>query len=115
MGGGATINQTSINNRAIIFRQCLERACHSIPFSSASAITKREYGYLFNAAADKQNKHPRVGSQPRLLPRADARWLYAGNPTPPTTYGGTLGLLRDYYAFEAKPLFIMLDPLLGTR
>lgn len=112
-GGGVTINQTSINNRAIIFRNAFERACHSIPFFFGLGNHEAEYGYLFNAAADKQNNIPAWDLKARkaFYPAPTPDTFYTGNPTPKDYTGGTLGLLEDYYAFEwGEALFIMLDP-----
>ncbi len=116
-GGGVTINQTSINNRAILFRNAFERACHSIPFFFGLGNHEAEYGYLFNAAADKQNNIPAWDLKARKAfypaPTPDA--FYNGNPTPKDYSGGTLGLLEDYYAFEwGEAMFIMLDPFWNT-
>jgi arylsulfatase A-like enzyme len=116
-GGGVTINQTSINNRAIIFRNAFERACHSIPFFFGLGNHEAEYGYLFNAAADKQNNIPAWDLKARkaFYPAPTPDGFYAGNPTPKDYTGGTLGLLEDYYAFEwGEALFIMLDPFWNT-
>jgi len=116
-GGGVTINQTTINNRAIIFRNAFERACHSIPFFFGLGNHEAEYGYLFNAAADKQNNIPAWDLKARKAfypaPTPDA--FFNGNPTPKDYSGGSLGLLEDYYAFEwGEALFIMLDPFWNT-
>jgi arylsulfatase A-like enzyme/phosphodiesterase/alkaline phosphatase D-like protein len=116
-GGGVTINQTSINNRAIIFRNAFERACHSIPFFFGLGNHEAEYGYLFNAATDKQNNIPAWDLKARkaFYPAPTPDGFYAGNPTPKDYTGGTLGLLEDYYAFEwGEALFIMLDPFWNT-
>jgi len=117
-GGGVTINQTSINNRAIIFRNAFERACHSIPFFFGLGNHEAEYGYLFNAAADKQNNIPAWDLKARkaFYPAPTPDGFYAGNPTPKDYAGGTLGLLEDYYGFEwGEALFIMLDPFWNTN
>ncbi len=117
-GGGVTINQTSINNRAIIFRNAFERACHSIPFFFGLGNHEAEYGYLFNAATDKQNNIPAWDLKARkaFYPAPTPDGFYAGNPTPKDYTGGTLGLLEDYYAFEwGEALFIMLDPFWNTN
>lgn len=117
-GGGVTINQTTINNRAIIFRNAFERACHSIPFFFGLGNHEAEYGYLFNAAADKQNNIPAWDLKARkaFYPAPTPDGFYAGNPTPKDYTGGTLGLLEDYYAFEwGEALFIMLDPFWNTN
>ena len=116
-GGGVTINQTTINNRAIIFRNAFERACHSIPFFFGLGNHEAEYGYLFNAAADKQNNIPAWDLKARKAfypaPTPDA--FFNGNPTPKDYTGGSLGLLEDFYAFEwGEALFIMLDPFWNT-
>lgn len=116
-GGGVTINQTSINNRAIIFRNAFERACHSIPFFFGLGNHEAEYGYLFNAAADKQYNVPAWDLKARkaFYPAPTPDTFYNGNPTPKDYAGGTLGLLEDYYAFEwGEALFIMLDPFWNT-
>ncbi len=116
-GGGVTINQTTINNRAIIFRNAFERACHSIPFFFGLGNHEAEYGYLFNAATDKQNNIPAWDLKARkaFYPAPTPDGFYAGNPTPKDYTGGTLGLLEDYYAFEwGEALFIMLDPFWNT-
>lgn len=116
-GGGVTINQTSINNRAIIFRNAFERACHSIPFFFGLGNHEAEYGYLFTAAADKQNNIPAWDLKARkaFYPAPTPDTFYSGNPTPKDYTGGTLGLLEDFYAFEwGEALFIMLDPFWNT-
>ena len=116
-GGGVTINQTSINNRAIIFRNAFERACHSIPFFFGLGNHEAEYGYLFTAAADKQNNIPAWDLKARkaFYPAPTPDTFYTGNPTPKDYTGGTLGLLEDFYAFEwGEALFIMLDPFWNT-
>jgi arylsulfatase A-like enzyme len=116
-GGGVTINQTTINNRAIIFRNAFERACHSIPFFFGLGNHEAEYGYLFNAAADKQNNIPAWDLKARkaFYPAPTPDGFFNGNPTPKDYTGGTLGLLEDYYAFEwGEALFIMLDPFWNT-
>jgi arylsulfatase A-like enzyme len=112
-GGGVTINQTNVNNRAIIFRNAFERACHSIPFFFGLGNHEAEYGYLFNAAADKQNNIPAWDLKARkaFYPTPVPDSFYTGNATPKDYTGGTLGLLEDYYAFEwGEALFITLDP-----
>jgi arylsulfatase A-like enzyme len=117
-GGGVTINQTSINNRAIIFRNAFERACHSIPFFFGLGNHEAEYGYLFNAAADKQNNIPAwdLNARKAFYPAPTPDTFYTGNFTPKDYTGGTLGLLEDYYAFEwGEAMFIMLDPFWNTN
>ena len=116
-GGGVTISQTSVNNRAIIFRNAFERACHSIPFFFGLGNHEAEYGYLFNAASDKQNNIPAWDLKARkaFYPAPTPDGFYNGNPTPKDYTGGSLGLLEDYYAFEwGEALFIMLDPFWNT-
>jgi len=116
-GGGVAINQTTINNRAIIFRNAFERACHSIPFFFGLGNHEAEYGYLFTAAADKQNNIPAWDLKARkaFYPAPTPDGFFNGNPTPKDYTGGTLGLLEDYYAFEwGDALFIMLDPFWNT-
>jgi hypothetical protein len=116
-GGGVAINQTTVNNRAIIFRNAFERACHSIPFFFGLGNHEAEYGYLFNAASDKQNNVPAWDLKARkaFYPAPTPDTFYSGNPTPKDYTGGTLGLLEDFYAFEwGEALFIMLDPFWNT-
>jgi hypothetical protein len=76
-----------------------------------------EYGYLFTAAADKQNNIPAWNLKARKLyyPTPVPSGFYTGNPVPLNYTGGTLGLLENYYAWEwGDALFIVLDPFWNT-
>ncbi|MDH4451910.1 MAG: sulfatase-like hydrolase/transferase [Verrucomicrobiota bacterium] len=115
--GGFVLSQSTLNERAIFFRNQLERACHSIPFFFGLGNHEAEYGYLFNAATDKQNNIPvwDLKARKAFYPAPTPDTFYTGNPTPKDYAGGTLGLLEDYYAFEwGEALFIMLDPFWNT-
>lgn len=115
--GGLPLSQATLNDRAIFFRNQFERACHSIPFFFGLGNHEAEYGYLFNAASDKQNNTPAWDLKARkaFFPAPTPDSFYSGNPTPKDYAGGTLGLLEDYYAFEwGEALFIMLDPFWNT-
>ena len=104
-------------DRGIFFRNQFERCCHSIPFFFTLGNHEAEYGYLFNAATDKQNNIPAWDLRTRkaFYPTPVPDTFYAGNPTPMDYTGGTLGLLEDYYAFEwGEALFIVLDPFWNT-
>ncbi len=119
-GGGVTpgtLNQTMVNNRAMLFRNQFERCCHSIPFFFTLGNHEAEYGHLFNAAADKQNNIPAWDLKARkaYYPAPEPDSFFSGNPTPMNYTGGTLGLLQDYYAWEwGDALFIVLDPFWNT-
>lgn len=111
------LNQTLLNNRAILLRNQFELVCHSVPFFFTLGNHEAEYGYLFNSATDKLNNIPawdllaRKAYYPTPVPSA----FYSGNPTPLTYTGGSLGLLEDYYAWEwGDALFIVLDPFWNT-
>jgi hypothetical protein len=65
--------------------QCsFERACHSIPFFFGLGNHEAEYGYLFTAAADKQNNIPAWDLKARkaFYPAPTPDTFYTGNPTP---------------------------------
>jgi len=116
--GGVTPNQSRLNDRALFFRQQFERFCHSVPFFYTQGNHESEYGYLFNAATDKENNIPawnlkaRKAFYPTPVPNA----FYTGNGTPKDYTGGTLGLLENYYAYEwGDALFIALDPYWNTN
>jgi len=100
--GGVTPNQPRVNDRALFFRNQFERFCHSVPFFYTQGNHESEYGYLFNAATDKENNIPawnlkaRKAFYPTPVPNA----FYRGNATPKDFSGGTLGLLENYYAYE---------------
>lgn len=115
--GGVFPNQSRVNDRALFFRNQFERCCHSVPFFYTQGNHESEYGYLFNAAADKQNNIPAWNLKARkaFYPTPVPDSFYTGNPTPMDYTGGTLGLLENYYAFEwGDALFITLDPFWNT-
>jgi hypothetical protein len=115
--GGVTPNQTRVNDRALFFRNQFELCCHSIPFFYTQGNHESEYGYLFNAATDKQNNIPAWNLKARkaFYPTPVPDSFYTGNPTPMDYSGGTLGLLENYYAFEwGDALFVTLDPFWNT-
>lgn len=115
--GGGPVSQTSVNLRASIFRNFFELACHSVPYFYTLGNHEAEYGYLFNAAADKQNNIPAWNLKARkaYYPAPTPNLFYTGNGTPKDYNGGTLGLLEDYYAWEwGDALFIVLDPFWNT-
>ena len=112
-GGGVFPNQARLNDRALMLRALFEQSCHSIPFFHTLGNHEAEYGYLFNAAADKQNNIPAWNLKARkaFYPTPVPGSFYTGNATPKDYPGGTLGLLEDYYAWEwGDALFIVLDP-----
>ena len=115
--GGVTPNQPRVNDRALFFRTQFELFCHSVPFFYTQGNHEAEYGYLFNAAADKENNIPAWNLKARkaFYPTPVPSSFYTGNPTPMNYTGGTLGLLENYYAFEwGDALFITLDPFWST-
>jgi phosphodiesterase/alkaline phosphatase D-like protein len=112
------LNQSRLNDRAILLRNQFELACHSIPYFFTLGNHEAEYGYLFNTAADKQNNIPAwdLKSRKAYFPTPVPDTFYGGNPTPMNYTGGTLGLLEDYYAWEwGDALFIVLDPFWNTN
>jgi arylsulfatase A-like enzyme len=112
-GGGVFPNQARLNDRALMLRALFEQSCHSIPFFHTLGNHEAEYGYLFNAAADKQNNIPAWNLKARkaYYPTPVPDSFYTGNATPKDYPGGTLGLLEDYYSWEwGDALFIVLDP-----
>ncbi len=112
-GGGVFPNQARLNDRALMLRALFEQSCHSIPFFHTLGNHEAEYGYLFNAATDKQNNIPAWNLKARkaFYPTPVPNSFYSGNSTPKDYAGGTLGLLEDYYAWEwGDALFIVLDP-----
>lgn len=115
--GGLTLNQSRLNDRALFFRNQFERVCHSVPFFYTQGNHEAEYGYTFNAAADKQNNIPAWNLKARkaFYPTPVPNSFYTGNATPKDYTGGTLGLLENYYAYEwGDALFITLDPFWNT-
>lgn len=115
--GGLTLNQSRLNDRALFFRNQFERVCHSVPFFYTQGNHEAEYGYTFNAAADKQNNIPawNLKSRKAFYPTPVPNSFYTGNPTPKDYPGGSLGLLENYYAYEwGDALFIALDPFWNT-
>ena len=116
-GGGVLPNEARVKTRASIFRTFFEQACHSTPYFYVLGNHEAEYGYAFNAAADKQNNIPAWNLKARKLyyPTPVPSEFYSGNPTPMNYPGGTLGLLENYYAWEwGDALFIVLDPFWNT-
>jgi arylsulfatase A-like enzyme len=112
------LNQSLLNNRAILLRNQFELFCHSVPYFFTLGNHEAEYGYLFNAASDKQNNIPvwDLNSRKAYFPTPVPSTFYGGNPTPMNYTGGTLGLLEDYYAWEwGDALFIVLDPFWNTN
>ncbi|MEI8037835.1 MAG: sulfatase-like hydrolase/transferase [Verrucomicrobiota bacterium] len=116
-GGGFFPNQSRVNDRSLMLRDLFARTCHSIPFFYTLGNHEAEYGYLFNAAADKQNNIPAWDLKARkaFFPTPVPSTFYTGNANPKDYSGGTLGLLEDYYAWEwGDALFIVLDPFWNT-
>lgn len=116
-GGGVVPNQARVNERSLLLRDMFARTCHSIPFFYTLGNHEAEYGYLYNAAADKQNNIPAWDLKARkaYFPTPVPGRFYTGNATPMEYAGGTLGLLEDYYAWEwGDALFIVLDPFWNT-
>lgn len=116
-GGGVLPTEARVKTRASIFRTFFEQACHSTPYFYVLGNHEAEYGYAFNAAADKQNNVPAWNLKARKLyyPTPVPSGFYSGNPTPMNYPGGTLGLLENYYAWEwGDALFIVLDPFWNT-
>jgi len=117
-GGGVFPNQSRVNDRSLMLRSLFEQVCHSIPFHFTLGNHEAEYGYLFNAAADKQNNIPAWDLKARkaFFPTPVPDAFYTGNSTAMDYAGGTLGLLEDYYAWEwGDALFIVLDPFWNTN
>jgi arylsulfatase A-like enzyme/phosphodiesterase/alkaline phosphatase D-like protein len=115
--GGGTPTQARVNLRAKIFRNYFELMCHSVPYFYTLGNHEAEYGYLFNAAADKRNNIPawNLLARKAYYPAPTPNNFYTGNPTPMDYPGGTLGLLEDYYAWEwGDALFVVLDPFWNT-
>ena len=115
--GGGLPSQSRVNTRAVMLRALFEQTCHSVPFFYTLGNHEAEYGYLFNAAADKQNNIPAWNLKARkaFYPTPVPSSFYTGNATPMDYTGGTLGLLEDYYAWEwGDALFIVLDPFWNT-
>jgi arylsulfatase A-like enzyme len=112
------LNQSRLNDRAILLRNQFELFCHSVPYFFTLGNHEAEYGYLFSTASDKQNNIPvwDLMSRKAYFPTPVPSTFYGGNPTPMTYSGGTLGLLEDYYAWEwGDALFIVLDPFWNTN
>ena len=112
------LNQTLLNNRAILLRNQFELFCHSVPFFFTLGNHEAEYGFLFSTASDKQNNIPAwdLKSRKAYFPTPVPDTFFGGNPTPMNYTGGTLGLLEDYYAWEwGDALFIVLDPFWNTN
>ncbi len=115
--GGGPLSQSQVNLRALIFRNYFELACHSIPYFFTLGNHEAEYGYIFAAAADKQNNVPAWNLKARkaYFPAPQPNSFYSGNGTPMDYAGGTLGLLENYYAWEwGDALFVVLDPFWNT-
>jgi len=111
------LNQSLLNNRAILLRNQFELFCHSVPYFFTLGNHEAEYGYLFSAATDKLNNIPAwdLLARKAYFPTPVPSTFYTGNPTPMTYTGGTLGLLEDYYAWEwGDALYIVLDPFWNT-
>jgi arylsulfatase A-like enzyme len=116
-GGASPLGQMVVLARSLIFRSYFEQTCHSVPFFFTLGNHEAEYGYLFNAAADKVNNIPYWDLLARKVyyPAPQPNSFYTGNATPKDYTGGTLGLLEDYYAWEwGDALFIVLDPFWNT-
>jgi len=116
-GGGVLPTEARVKTRASLFRTYFEQACHSTPYFYVLGNHEAEYGYLFTAAADKQNNIPAWNLKARKLyyPTPVPSGFYSGNPAPLDYPGGTLGLLENYYAWEwGDALFIVLDPFWNT-
>ena len=112
------LNQSRLNDRAILLRNQFELFCHSVPYFFTLGNHEAEYGYLFSTASDKQNNIPvwDLMSRKAYFPTPVPSTFYGGNPTPMNYTGGTLGLLEDYYAWEwGDALFIVLDPFWNTN
>ncbi len=115
--GGGLINAERVMLRASMLRSLFEETCHSVPFFYTSGNHEAEYGYLFAAAADKQNNIPAWNLRARkaLYPTPVPSAFYGGNSTPLDYNGGSLGLLENYYAWQwGDALFIVLDPFWNT-
>ena len=111
------LNQSLLNNRAILLRNQFELFCHSVPYFFTLGNHEAEYGYLFSAATDKLNNIPAwdLLARKAYFPTPIPSTFYGGNPTAMTYSGGTLGLLEDYYAWEwGDALLIVLDPFWNT-
>lgn len=116
-GGGVLPTEARVKTRAAIFRTFFEQFCHSTPYFYVLGNHEAEYGYLFNAAADKQNNIPAWNLKARKLfyPTPVPGSFYTGNAAPLNYPGGSLGLLENYYAWEwGDALFIVLDPFWNT-
>lgn len=116
-GGGVFPNQSRVNDRAFYLRDLFARTCHSVPFFHTLGNHEAEYGYLFNAATDKQNNIPvwNLKARKAYFATPVPNTFYTGNATPKDYPGGTLGLLGDYYAWEwGDALFIVRDPFWNT-
>lgn len=116
--GGGFLSQSRVLNRAMMLRNLFEPACHSVPFFYTLGNHEAEYGYLFNAAADKASNIPawNLNARKTWYPTPIPSSFYTGNATPKDYPGGSLGLLEDYYAWEwGDALFIVLDPYWNTN
>ena len=117
-GGGVLPNEARVKSRASIFRTFFEHACHSTPYFYVLGNHEAEYGYLFNAAPDKQNNIPAWNLKARKLyyPTPVPGPFYTGNDVALDYPGGTLGLPENFYAWEwGDALFIVLDPFTYTQ
>jgi arylsulfatase A-like enzyme len=111
------LNQSLLNNRAILLRNQYELFCHSVPYFFTLGNHEAEYGYLFNAATDPLNNIPAwdLLARKAYFPTPVPSTFYTGDSTPMNYTGGSFGLLEDYYAWEwGDALFIVLDPFWNT-
>lgn len=111
------LNLSNLCSRAAIFRTCYERVSHSVPFLGTLGNHEAEYGYLFAGASDPQNNIPAwdLFARNTYFPAPAPSLFYGGNTHPVNYTGGSLGLPRNYYAWEwGNALFIVLDPYWNT-
>lgn len=110
-------DQSRVNDRALLLRGLFEPVCHSIPFFFTLGNHEAEYGYLFNAAADKANNIPAWNLKARkaYYPTPVPGSFYTGNATPADYPDGSLGVLENHYAWEwGDALLVVLDPFWNT-
>lgn len=100
------INQTTITERHVLFRDFYKEVCHSAPLYLVIGNHEGEYGWVANNT---------LSSMPVMA--ANTRKLYYPNPLPNNFYSGNttpetlVGLRANYYSWEwGDALFIVLDP-----
>lgn len=105
------INETTIREKALLYRDYWNTLCHSSTLFVALGNHEGELGWL-----------PDTG--PTSLPSmaANIRKVHVPNPAPDRFYSGNstpypfVGLRENYYAWEwGDALFVVIDPYINTR